>query len=505
MSSRSIAHKTRGAEMEFNKKNFAELCEHFSAIDVFGHDRAAFRPLSNRRETIAAFETGSAYLPLVYRKAYAQFVGELIPALLIRVKEIDRNLRYHFLERLLAPVYAHAPPHASQDIRPQLRRFLAVVSNLYRSFNDPKKRRSLKMPVVETLPPLAFFQVFSNQGPYTIPIERMMREAGSAVGVVSLPARLRDHPILWSTLAHEVCGHDVVHTDPTLIPELVREVRKLFVGRKFEPSEEPDFNTLNALLWSYWIDETVSDVYAIMNMGPTYALILVAFISSVVKREESESGITAKGLGKLPNMSVPIDPDHGDVRMDGHPTDILRPYVAMGAIESLVGLSPTVRKNYVKTVEAAVALTTGAQKTISFEGLVEVTHTNWVKIKKEVPLQAMQIAAKKVGKFIATHRLSAYAGASVQEIETWDDVDERIATKIKQYMLKDRPVIAQGDDAQLLAGANLAVLSDPKRYRHYSKLLENALDDSFKRDPIWAGPRLDLIFSCALCREAPIE
>jgi hypothetical protein len=78
-------------------------------------------------------------------------------------------------------------------------------------------------------------------------------------------------------------------------------------------------------------------------------------------------------------------------------------------------------------------------------------------IKEKVPLRAMQLAAKKVGKFIATHRLSAYSGSSVQDIETWDDADERIATRIAQYLRSDKSVIAQGDDAQLLAGANLAV------------------------------------------------
>jgi hypothetical protein len=490
--------------MEFQSSNFRELCKELSSIDHFGRDRSAFRPLGSRSEILKAFETGVAYLPIAYRNSYVQFVREVIPSLLIRRKEIDRSQRYHYLERLLAPVYAHAPPYVSHDIRPQLRRLLAVVSNLYRSFNDPKKRESLKIPVVDTLPPLAFFQVLSNQGPYTITTERMTRETGSAVGVVSLPASYRNHPILWSILAHEVCGHDVVHTDPTLIPELVKEVRKLFVGRNFSPSEKPDINNLNALLWSYWIDEAVSDVYAIMNMGPTYALILVALISSMVMRDQIKSGGSRKGLGKLPNKSEPLDKNRGNMRMDGHPTDILRPYVALGAIEGLIGLSPDVRKVYSKAVEEAVDLTSGGQNTISFEGLVEVTHTNWVLINEKVPLRSMQLAAKKVGKFIATHRLSAYSGSSVQDIETWDDADERIAIRIARYMLSGKSVIAQGDDAQLLAGANLAALSDPKRYRKCSKLLELALDDSFNRDPIWAGPRLDLVFSGAFCRERPI-
>ena len=490
--------------MEFQSSNFRELCRTFAAIDLFGRDRSAFRPLGHRSEIVKAFETGAAYLPIAYRKAYVQFVRDVIPALLIRRKEIDRSQRYHYLERLLAPVYGHAPPYASHDIRPQLRRFLAVVSNLYRSFNDPKKRASLNIPVVDTLPPLAFFQVVSNQGPYTITTERMARETGSEVGVVSLPASYRNDPILWSILAHEVCGHDVVHTDATLIPELVKKVRELFVGRNFCPSEKPDINNLNALLWSYWIDEAVSDIYAIMNMGPTYALILVALISAMVMRDQINGNGSRKALGKLPNKSEPLDKDGGNMRMDGHPTDILRPYVALGAIEALNGLSPHLRRAYSRAVEKAVDLTSGGQSTISFEGLVEVTHTNWVMINEKVPLRSMQLAAKKVGKFIATHRLSAYAGASVQDIETWDDTDERIAAKIARYVLSGKSVIAQGDDAQLLAGANLAALSDPKRYRQSSKLLELALDDSFNRDPIWAGPRLDLVFSGAFYRERPI-
>src|SRR5262249_12523330 len=115
--------KTHEDVMEFQSSNFRELCRTFSAIDLFGRDRSAFRPLGHRSEIVKAFETGAAYLPIAYRRAYVQFARDAIPSMLIRVKEIDRSQRYHYLERLLAPVFAHGPPYASHDIRPQLRRF----------------------------------------------------------------------------------------------------------------------------------------------------------------------------------------------------------------------------------------------------------------------------------------------------------------------------------------------------------------------------------------------
>jgi hypothetical protein len=55
--------------------------------------------------------------------------------------------------------------------------------------------------------------------------------------------------------------------------------------------------------------------------------------------------------------------------------------------------------------------------------------------------------------------------------------------------------VSAGDDAQLLAGGTMAVLARPRLYANASNLVNDALDESYKTDPIWAGLSLDLMLS----------
>ncbi|MCP6768916.1 hypothetical protein NL529_29135, partial [Klebsiella pneumoniae] len=89
------------------------------------------------------------------------------------------------------------------------------------------------------------------QGPYTVESDEMLKRFGTPIGVVSLPATYRDHPIIWASLSHEVCGHDVVHADEGLLPELTAAVRTALAPH-FTLGKNPDTATLNALIWSYW-------------------------------------------------------------------------------------------------------------------------------------------------------------------------------------------------------------------------------------------------------------
>jgi hypothetical protein len=61
-------------------------------------------------------------------------------------------------------------------------------------------------------------------------------------------------------------------------------------------------------------------------------------------------------------------------------------------------------------------------------------------------------------------QLTALGGHSIQEIETWDDNDESQAQAIKAAALAGRDMSSLGDDAQLLAGATLALLEKPEQY-----------------------------------------
>src|SRR5262249_35679532 len=81
-----------------------------------------------------------------------------------------------------------------------------------------------------------------------------------------------------------------------------------------------------------------------------------------------------------------------------------------------------------------------------------------------------------------------------------DADDERIAGVITERLLRpnnDPDEVAHlGDDAQLLAGATLALLEKPDRYQDLTAILQIALGESFRNDPVIgfasAHPMLEL-------------
>ena len=59
---------------------------------------------------------------------------------------------------------------------------------------------------------------------------------------------------------------------------------------------------------------------------------------------------------------------------------------------------------------------------------------------------------------------------------------------IAARVLQRQAIAGHGDDAQLLAGVTLALLQDPALYDDAQSLLNDALDDSYRTDPIWRDP-----------------
>jgi hypothetical protein len=386
-------------------------------------------------------------------------------------------------EALGGAVWQHSPKYPK---RAQLRQFLAVVSNYFRSFLSRAKRAALDLPSAAALPPLAVFRYRGDRGPFTLPGDLTRRLCGAEVGVVCLPEDYADAPVTWLTVAHETAGHDVLHADPTLLPDLTAGVRTIFGGGPIQPGEPLAAGQLLALLWGYWADEAASDVYAILNAGPSFAYNQAAFLAAM--------------RGGLAALTASAEAGSRWDELDEHPPDLLRLHLAAGVIESLAELPGEVRRAHAANVRQLARAAEDGRQEVRFTGRVELERDHWVDLSKaSVPLAEACESARRVGAYLATVRLRAFGGRSVQEIETWSAADSDVAARVAAAFRareSDR-VQVMGDDAQLLAGATLALLEDPAAYSDVNQMLADALTASFETDPVVGFPLYHRMFGAS--------
>jgi len=480
--------------MAIDITSFTNLSKRLTEIDLWGSGPPVppWKKTPTEAKVKAAINTGKPLLPLVYRNNYVQPLEQQLHNVFVQMQQ-QASQSGAPLSSFIEPYAAVSYEQADKTILPPLGRFLAVISNLYRSFLDKSKRTAAQVPLQEQLPPLAFFQNLGDQGPYTIPCDDTQSLFGASVGIVSLPSTYRNDPVIWAALAHETGGHDVLHADSALLPELEQGVRDLFGGTP-APGKKPNDQQLMGLLWSYWMDEAASDVYGLLNIGPTFALNLAAFFAALIARVGIDQN---KPIGSFPFLSADSGPDGpNDPGLDVHPTDILRLHLAIGVVQSLTNLSSATRSAYVNDIGAIAQLCAQGATQITINGAIEIDRDHWLTLKNfAAPLDQMAETAKKVGAFIATAQLQALNGHTIQEIETWDDSDESTAAAIATAMRGNQSVVNQGDDAQLLAGATMALLKQPTLYDQVTRLLNDSLDASFAGDPIWSKPGRDHVIA----------
>jgi hypothetical protein len=171
-------------------------------------------------------EAAGAYLPIAYQEA---FIAPLLTHINHLVRSDDNVESMHnMVEALAGAVVQHRPGH---PVRQPLRQFLAVVSNLHRSFLSADKRISAGVPLASpALPPLVCFHSDADFGPavFASPMTKLLCD--SDVAVVVMPSTYGRAPLAWLALAHEACGHGVLQADVNLLPDLVAGVRSLFGG-----------------------------------------------------------------------------------------------------------------------------------------------------------------------------------------------------------------------------------------------------------------------------------
>lgn len=494
-------------------------------------------------------------LPFVYQAAYVHPLKESID-LVIAQDRINhtRPIRPLWdLETLLGAIY----DHADEEVAAPVQQFLAVTSNVYRSFLDadssaagrlPERPGPVSVPPDKWLPPLAFFKHKMNLAtydvaPYIVPSDTIKKVFGGKVAVVCLPSCYRQHPLLWMALAHEVGGHGVLHTFDQLLSQLQDGVFDLLKRSKLPHKQ------ILAKLWRYWTEETTCDVFAVMNVGPSYGKALAIYHAALGKSvkqmlvceeffdlnkepEQWRDSMRALGLKKMFEQLTKFEdfeklvnkrhvedlslrtwsglpPEYRNTKsirdlerdgevpdLDPHPIDLLKLHVVIGAIEGLRERLPE-EKNYIRELEGLAALCGKGRDTVQICGYVQTDVDTWELVdretfpgKKDLPLAEMQESARMVGRYLAaTAAPQALGGANIQAYESWSKDDEETAERIKEAFMKAESVDSMGDDAQLLAGATLAVFEQPDhlRYREISDQLGYALVKSFYRDPFWGS------------------
>lgn len=467
-------------------------------------------------------------LPFSYHDAYVLPLKDKIDVVLAqeRVDQARGLWNLWDSETLLGAIY----DHSDQQVAPQLQQFLAVISNLYRSFLDPEGPDALHTQRAKWLPPLAVFKhkLDIRQGkiaPYMVAADTTATLFGGRVGVVCVPACYRDHPLLWGALAHEVGGHDVLHSDDTILSELRNAIYTRFPSVKRRHGEPLEREDLLALLWGHWIEEAASDVFAVMNLGPSYGAGLALYqaaLNQSVRRvlavneflkaggfnEQEEQGFRKLRLTELIealrpftafekiatpyriddlslrtwSISPPIDPDRspdlldrllsgneiGD--LDPHPLDILKLHVVRGAIDKLADLDRGKRDKYIEELAQVATTCAGGKKTLQICGCVEAPDESWKLLEyrardskgKDTSLELTEMAE-------AAFRVGQCIAeteltkyqGSVQKYETWDNDDEDTAEAIKKTLAHGGYIDNMGDDAHLLAGSLLAAFEKP--------------------------------------------
>lgn len=462
--------------------NFSQLYQALMKINFMTPATPEFGASVREPKVKSLIGAADPLLPSPFRDNYSDPLLNRLDGVLARLSA-GQGPDPSLVETLTGCVYQHS----DRSMRPSLNRFLAVISNMYRSFLDKAKRSHLDVPMTETLPPLAVFQSDPRNGPFTMTVDIIRQLSGGHVGVVSMPHTFAGHPLFFGSLAHETGGHDVIHADIQLMPQLRAQVYSLFADH--------DYHWMG-VLWDYWMDEAAADVYGVLNVGPTFAYNLALLLAVFIGQQE-------RAKPRSPALRTSSGPDENGA-LDVHPTDILRLSLIQGVVRSLTRLNSTTRNIYdTKIARLAKALAPASAK-VELLGLARVRNGRQIQFDNHVALDVMQSAAAQVGEMIATTAFEALAQRSVQDIETWDDSDENAALTISGLLQSDSSIVSAGDDAQIIAGLTLALLDQPSHYRTASRRANDALDDSFSNDPYWGTlPRDRMVVGSRRRRDEP--
>ncbi|WP_338709028.1 hypothetical protein [Paenibacillus amylolyticus] len=267
--------------------------------------------------------------------------------------------------------------------------FQEVVSDLYDGFLSAGDRIGVKQPDLSIIPALVKWGE-PESGPYTWPIDAASVFKLKAAIVSLPPAHATTGLLAWSSIPHEVCGHDILHADVGLLKELANVVRARLIGENIGQGL-PDY-------WASRIDETASDVLGVLNLGPAAAIGLIGYFRGI--------NAAYTGSAKLRNQGSASDP---------HAADILRGYL---------GAYATALLNFDQAGAWAEIIESETDKDLS---IIELENNV---IDVEIAKQSARIVASA----IMQTKLSSLENHSLDEIQNWNNNDENISAFLRTLL-----------------------------------------------------------------------
>lgn len=339
-----------------------------------------------------------------------------------------------------------------------------VITDLYDGFLNNAERVSIEtgekvpLPNKSVVPPIAFFdEVFS---PAIVGLE-MTLQYGIKTTVVVLPRPFATHGLMsWSTIAHEVGGHGILHAYTGLLAEL---------SLKVHSAVQDKFGVNLAEYWASRIDEAAADILGILNFGPAAGAGLLAFLRSLG--------------GKLNNFGFEDDP---------HPADILRGFLAAEAVKHLIFDGAEAWSNAIleESKKDIKEIKLGGE-VVSEEAAVESAQIT----ARTIMSTKLKTLSGRVGVLDIFHSRPPPKKHSLSEFQNWTNSDQEITERIQTIFvgakklsvsekMKDTPYYAAHVVSAAVAGALLNKDADIQVIFERMKV---ALVDLLQRDKTWNG------------------
>lgn len=280
-----------------------------------------------------------------------------------------------------------------------------VVSDLYDGFLSAADRDGVKPPDHGVAAPLVKWGR-PDFGPYAFTASAT-KLYGSGVGLVNMPPAFAEQGLAaWAALGHETAGHEILHADDGLHEELGEAVYEGIMASSDTGLKDENSRKHLAEYWSNRIDETASDVMAILNMGPAAAIGLIAYFRGL--------SIAGGGPGRL----SPIGQAAGV-----HPAPLARGWVMVQALR------------HCSFREEADATKAAQKQSAPPDWIDELL----VEIDRDVPrsknlnlagavftADVVRASAESVATAILTHKAEALDRHALLEIQDWRKHDQQI-------------------------------------------------------------------------------